>query len=129
MVRVGQFWQMKDIARAAFQVSQDYYPEMCVTASCPPCATHSHPHSGTHIRSSAKFFIINAPWTFTTIWSFVKLWLAPRTIEKIDILGADYQGVLLKHIDAENLPTFYGGKCQCKDVGGCKWSVPMLDGR
>ena len=80
-------------------------------------------------RSSAKFFIINAPWTFTTIWSFVKLWLAPRTIEKIDILGTDYQGVLLGHIDAENLPTFYGGKCECKEVGGCKWSVPMLDGR
>ncbi|KZT64683.1 CRAL/TRIO domain-containing protein [Daedalea quercina L-15889] len=103
---LGQFWQMKDIARAAFQVSQDYYPEM-----------------------SAKFYIINAPWTFTTIWSFVKLWLAPRTIEKIDILGADYQAVLLKHIDAENLPAFYGGKCDCLEVGGCKWSMPMREGR
>ena len=120
---------MKDIARAAFQVSQDYYPEMYVTASYPPCPTHSCPLPGAHICSSAKFYIINAPWTFTTIWSFVKLWLAPRTIEKIDILGTDYQGELLKYIDAENLPSLYGGKCQCKDVGGCKWSVPMLDRR
>ena len=53
----------------------------------------------------------------------------PRTIEKIDIIGGDYQGVLLEQIDAENLPAFYGGKCECKDVGGCKWSVPMLEGR
>lgn len=97
-------------------------PRCTSAASVPPALS-------AHIRSSAKFFIINAPWTFTTIWSFVKLWLAPRTIEKIDIIGGDYQGVLLEQIDAENLPAFYGGKCECKDVGGCKWSVPMLEGR
>lgn len=122
---------MKDIARAAFQVAQDCYPEMYVTPSgYPRCPARSPPYPDTHIRSMEKFYIINAPWTFTTIWSFVKLWLAPRTIEKIDILGGDYQGVLLEHIDAENLPAFYGGKCECKDVGGCKWSMPMrmLDG-
>ncbi|KAH9840527.1 CRAL-TRIO domain-containing protein [Rhodofomes roseus] len=83
---LGQFWQMKDLVRAAFQIMQDYYPEL-----------------------SAKFFIINAPWSFTTIWSLLKLWLAPRTIEKMDVLGGDYQAVLLKHVDAENLPAFYGG--------------------
>ncbi|KAH9918867.1 CRAL-TRIO domain-containing protein [Fomitopsis serialis] len=103
---LGQFWQMKDLVRASFQVMQDHYPEM-----------------------SAKFYIINAPWSFTTIWSLLKLWLAPRMIEKMDILGADYQAVLLKYIDAESLPTFYGGRCECSEVGGCKWSKPMRDGR
>ncbi|PCH34521.1 hypothetical protein WOLCODRAFT_155175 [Wolfiporia cocos MD-104 SS10] len=57
-----------------------------------------------------KFFIINASHVYIyLIWSFVKLWLAKETLAKIDILGADYQAVLLKDIDRENLPAVLGG--------------------
>ncbi|CCM00205.1 uncharacterized protein FIBRA_02233 [Fibroporia radiculosa] len=96
-----QFWQMRNMVRDSFQMTQDNYPEMM-----------------------AKFFIINAPYSFTTIWSVVKLWIAKETLAKIDILGSDYKSVLLTHIDPENLPESMGGTCRCEDVGGCKWKKP-----
>jgi len=101
---LGQFWQMKHLARDAFQISQDYYPE-----------------------TMSKFYIINAPSTFTMIWGVLKPWLAKETVSKIDILGSDYRAVLLSHIDAENLPTSLGGTCECEDVGGCQWYKVRLD--
>lgn len=95
---LGQFWQMKGIAKDAFQVSQDYYPEM-----------------------PAKFLIVNAPTTFTMIWSVLKRWLAPQTLEKMDVCGSDYKKVLLEHVSEENLPEDLGGTCQCEDFDGCIW--------
>ncbi|KAI0078264.1 CRAL/TRIO domain-containing protein [Panus rudis PR-1116 ss-1] len=109
---LSQFWQFKDVARAAFQVSQDYFPE-----------------------TMAQLAIINAPASFTRIWSFMKPWLAKETQQKIDILGPDYKEVLLKWIDAENLPTSLGGTCTCEGLGGCRlsnvgpWSVGRKERR
>ena len=34
-----------------------------------------------------RLIVVNAPATFTIIWSAVKPWLAPETVAKIDILG------------------------------------------
>lgn len=75
--------------------------------------------------------IINAPVTFTMIWSVVRPWLSKETAAKIDILGSDYENVLLELVDAENLPTSLGGKCTCSDVGGCHLSGagPWQEGR
>jgi len=94
---VGQFLQMKDLAQKCFQVSQDYYPE-----------------------TMSKLMIINAPLGFGTTWKVVKRWLAKETVAKINILGSDYQAALLDDIPAENLPTFFGGKCSCPE--GCYFS-------
>jgi len=33
----------------------------------------------------------NAPYIFTTVWSVVKGWLDPVTVEKIKILGSGYE--------------------------------------
>ncbi|KAK2465338.1 hypothetical protein APHAL10511_002692 [Amanita phalloides] len=103
-----QFWQMKTLARKAFQISQDYYPE-----------------------TMGQLAIVNAPQSFTVIWSAMKPWLSKETIEKVDILGSDYQEVLLRLIDAENLPSLLGGKCTCDHAGGCQFSGagPWLEGR
>lgn len=67
-----------------------------------------------------KFYLINAPWGFATVWAIVKRWLDPVTVSKISILGSSYQSALLEQIPAENLPAKFGGKCQCP--GGCELS-------
>lgn len=77
----------------------------------------------------AQLAIVNAPSSFTTIWSFIKPWLAKETVAKVDVLGSDYQDVLLSLIDAENLPAALGGTCQCEE--GCEHSNagPWSEGR
>lgn len=75
--------------------------------------------------------IVNAPPSFTAIWSVIKRWLSKETAEKVDVLGKDYKDVLLNLIDAESLPSTLGGKCECADHGGCHLSGtgPWMDGR
>jgi hypothetical protein len=102
-------------------------------------------------RSMGQLAIINAPSTFTFIWTAIKPWLAPETVAKISILGvymvylfcidwltynaplegSNYADVLLQHIDAENLPESFGGTCSCEGLGGCMLSSagPWLAGR
>jgi len=67
-----------------------------------------------------KFYIINAPWSFTAVWAVVKPWLDEVTVSKIQILRSDYNAELLKQIPAENLPKEFGGACTCR--GGCSLS-------
>ena len=81
----------------ASSISQDRYPE-----------------------SMGKFYIINAPWTFSAVWSVIKPWLDEVTVSKIDILGSSYNDALLKQIPAENLPEEFGGTCRCS--GSCALS-------
>lgn len=78
-------------------VSQNYYPERL-----------------------GKLYMINAPWGFSTVWSFIKGWLDPVTVAKIHILGSGYEKELLAQIPKENLPKQYGGSCHCQ--GGCELS-------
>lgn len=75
--------------------------------------------------------IVNAPPSFTFIWSMIKPWLSKETAEKVDIFGSDYKEQLLKLIDADCLPSTLGGTCECKEEGGCQSSGvgPWLDGR
>jgi len=83
-----------------------------------------------------KFYLINAPWGFASVWSIIKRWLDPVTVDKISILGGSYQSTLLQQIPAENLPSNFGGTCRCP--GGCelsdegpwqdpKWLAPQTD--
>lgn len=96
-VSLSNFYRVKDYVMAAAAIGQDRYPE-----------------------SMGKFFIINAPWTFSTVWSFVKPWLDEVTVAKIDIVGSGYKDKLLAQIPAENLPKEFGGLCECS--GGCSLS-------
>ena len=83
--------------RQASAISQNYYPERL-----------------------GKLYIINAPWGFSTVFSVVKGFLDPVTVKKIHVLGSGYESELLAQIPAENLPTQFGGKCECE--GGCMFS-------
>lgn len=76
-------------------ISQNYYPERL-----------------------GKLYLINAPWGFSTVWSVVKGWLDPVTVQKIHILGSGYKSELLKQVPAESLPKAFGGACECP--GGCE---------
>ncbi|KIN00864.1 hypothetical protein OIDMADRAFT_145023 [Oidiodendron maius Zn] len=83
--------------KQASAMSQNYYPERL-----------------------GRLYLINAPWGFSTVFSVVKGWLDPITVEKIHVLGANYHKDLLEHIPQENLPEIFGGTCQCE--GGCEFS-------
>ncbi|KAF5337001.1 hypothetical protein D9611_002918 [Ephemerocybe angulata] len=106
-VSLSNFYRVKDYVSAASSIGQDRYPE-----------------------TMGKFYIINAPWAFTAIWSVVKGWLDPVTVQKIQILGGSYQSELLKQIEPQNLPKIFGGVCECP--GGCSmsdagpWNDPSL---
>lgn len=96
-VGISQFWKVKGFVQAAAAVSSNNYPE-----------------------TMGKFYVINAPWAFTTVWSFVKSLLDEVTVSKIQILGSDYIKVLAQQIPLENIPARIGGKCNCP--GGCDLS-------
>jgi hypothetical protein len=83
--------------KLASAMSQNYYPERL-----------------------GKLYLVNAPWGFSTVFSVVKGWLDPITVEKIHVLGSGYQKELLAQVPAENLPKILGGTCNCK--GGCELS-------
>jgi hypothetical protein len=96
-VTVTKIPQVYSHIRQASNLSQNYYPERL-----------------------GRLYLINAPWGFSTVWSMIKGWIDPVTVQKIHILGYNYQSELLAQIPAENLPKLFGGKCACE--GGCEFS-------
>lgn len=87
------------VFRRIISCDQDYYPERL-----------------------KHFFVINAPWYFTAIWSVVKPWIDPVTREKMQIIGTDYLPTLLKYIDIDQIPAELGG-----NYHGVKWSWPYSE--
>ncbi|KAK5870689.1 hypothetical protein PBY51_003614 [Eleginops maclovinus] len=57
-----------------------------------------------------RLFVIKAPKLFPVAYNLVKHFLSENTRQKINVLGANWQEVLMKYIDAEELPVIYGGK-------------------
>ena len=68
-------------------------------------------------------FIINAPWVFNIAWKMVRPLLHANTLDKIHILGSDYQKVLQHYIDPQHIPVEFGGQCTCNGRG----CVPLYD--
>jgi len=79
--------RVKNFIKMASNIGQNYYPEIL-----------------------GKMYIINAPFLFSGLWAIVKPWLDEKTVAKIQIIGSGYKSELLKMIDEQNLPTFFGGK-------------------
>jgi len=107
-VSLSNFYRVKDYVMQTTSIGQDRYPE-----------------------SMGKFFIINAPWAFSAVWTIIKPWLDEVTVSKIEILGSGYKDKLMEQVPAENLPSTFGGKCNCE--GGCSmsdagpWNTPHED--
>lgn len=74
-VGVSQFWKVSTYVQQASNIGQHYYPE-----------------------TMGKFYIVNAPYIFTTVWSVVKGWLDPVTVEKIKILGSGFEKELMEQV-------------------------------
>ena len=68
-------------------------------------------------ESLGKTYIINAPWIFPALWKLIKGALDPVTVDKIHVLGTNYQEVLRERFEPQDLPAEYGGTCRC--AGGC----------
>ncbi|PGH28439.1 hypothetical protein GX50_08819 [[Emmonsia] crescens] len=83
--------------KQASAISQNYYPERL-----------------------GKLYLINAPWGFSSVFSVVKGFLDPVTVQKIHVLGSGYEAELLAQVPKENLPKEFGGECEC--LGGCELS-------
>lgn len=96
-VGLGKAPSVYGYLKSASNMSQNYYPERL-----------------------GKLYVINAPWGFATVWSVVKGWIDPVTVQKIHILGSGYQKELLSQVPAESLPKAFGGSCECE--GGCMFS-------
>uniref|UniRef100_A0A3Q1H5B0 SEC14-like lipid binding 7 n=1 Tax=Anabas testudineus TaxID=64144 RepID=A0A3Q1H5B0_ANATE len=56
-----------------------------------------------------RVFLIKAPKLFPMAYNLIKHFLCEETRRKICILGSNWQEVLCKHIDPEQLPVVYGG--------------------
>ncbi|KAI9339161.1 CRAL-TRIO domain-containing protein [Zopfochytrium polystomum] len=104
-VSLSQFSSVYSLVQKVSGYAQNHYPEML-----------------------GKMYIINAPMLFTGVWTLVKPLLDEVTVNKINLLGANYADKLLETVDAENLPAFLGGACNCP--GGCESSDigPWNDG-
>ena len=96
-VGLGKAPSVYGYLQQASGISQNYYPERL-----------------------GKLYVINAPWGFSTVFSVVKKFLDPVTVNKIHVLGSGYQSELLAQVPAENLPKQFGGHCDCE--GGCGFS-------
>ncbi|KIK50072.1 hypothetical protein GYMLUDRAFT_51401 [Collybiopsis luxurians FD-317 M1] len=96
-VSLSNFYRVKDYIMAASSIGQNRYPE-CM----------------------GKFYIINALWLFSGVWTVIKPWLDEVTVGKIAILGKDYKDMLLAQIPKENLPKELRGGCTCGK--GCSLS-------
>ncbi|KAL9937767.1 hypothetical protein V8E36_003312 [Tilletia maclaganii] len=82
------FWSMKGQLQKLLAILDANYPEL-----------------------SGRVQIINAPWAFATIWSWIKGWLPIGTRDKVDIQGADFAPTLLEWIAPSSLPQSLGGDC------------------
>lgn len=92
---LSTFWSMKSQLQKLLNILDDNFPEL-----------------------SGRVQIINAPYLFTTVWSYVKNWLPAQTAAKIDICGTDYMPVISNFVDLEAWPEHLGGKCTCGQTHG-----------
>ncbi len=90
---LSTFWAMKSQLQTLLGILDNNFPEL-----------------------SGRVQIINAPWVFATIFSYVRGWLPPATRDKVDIRGADYQPTLREFIHPDALPRSLGGTCDCHDA-------------
>jgi len=90
----------KEFVKIASDIGQNYYPEMLGT-----------------------MFLINTSFLFSAVWSLVQGFIDEKTRNKIKVEKSGFAKKLLELVDAENLPKFLGGNCECLSIdGGCLYA-------
>lgn len=74
--------------------------------------------SNSYPENMAMTLVINTPASFKAIWTFIKGFLDEKQRKKIIMTGSRYQDKLFKMCDPEQVPTFYGGKCEYSMLEG-----------
>lgn len=57
-----------------------------------------------------KGYILNAPWTFSAVWTVVKQFIEETTAMKIVITSSSTDAKIKTHISTEQLEKRYGGE-------------------
>lgn len=57
-----------------------------------------------------KGYILNAPWTFSAVWTVVKQFIEETTAMKIVITSSSTDAKIKTHVSTEQLETKYGGE-------------------
>jgi len=75
-----------------------------------------------------KLFIINAPFSFRTLWAVVRPWLHPLTQARIQLMGGqrEFLPKLREIADDENIPKYLGGSCTCCEETGLDKQVDRI---
>jgi len=78
-----------------------------------------------------KLFIINAPFSFRTLWSVIKPWLHPLTQSRIQLVGGpkEYLPKLKEIMDEDQIPRYIGGGCSCCEETGIDQQVDRIYAR
>lgn len=58
----------------------------------------------------ALSIIVNAPWTFSAVWSIIQGWLSEKTRNQIKIVKTNTLNELLNYCDIDQIPEFLGGE-------------------
>lgn len=80
-------------------------------------------------------YILNAPWTFTAVWTAVKQFIEETTAIKINITSGSTEKKMFSHINKKQLEKKYGGEKEdikefwpFKEVQG-EWALTQEQGK
>ena len=91
------FGKTKNFLKLISKLGEDYYP----------C-------------NMEKMFLIKTGKLFGIVYNIIKGLIDNGTVEKVELLGNNYQEKIFEYIDPENLPQILGGTCTCPQTpGGC----------
>ncbi|AOA64357.1 Phosphatidylinositol/phosphatidylcholine transfer protein [Komagataella phaffii CBS 7435] len=94
-ITISSAYSVMGYVKEVSYIGQNYYPERM-----------------------GKFYLINAPFGFSTAFKIFKPFLDPVSVSKIFILGSSYKSELLRQIPKENLPVKFGGESEVPDSEG-----------
>jgi len=68
-----------------------------------------------------RLFLINTPSLFASAWGIVAFFMDEGTRNKVQLVGADYLGTVLKYVESGNVPSFLGGSlADCRGDAECR---------